>query len=345
MSSTSARILVVDDTPMNRDILCKRLVSQGHEPIQAVDGEAALAMLAESDYDAVLLDIMMPKVDGYQVLEAMKADERLKRLPVIMITAVDAIESVLKCIRMGADDYLTKPFNGELLRARLHNVLEKRHLLLEIEEERQRADDLLRVILPEPIVAELKATNEVRPRRYENVAVMFCDIVGFTGYCDKNDPELVVKNLQELTVAMEERASALGVQKVKSIGDAFMGASGLLAPAENPVLDCVRLGLEMVALSPRLHGGWQVRVGINVGPVVAGVVGRKQYLFDVWGDTVNTAARVEGHGVPGAVNVSAEAWRRIDGHCRGESLGLVTVKGKGAIELYRVDGVIGDGRE
>jgi class 3 adenylate cyclase len=125
------------------------------------------------------------------------------------------------------------------------------------------------------------------------------------------------------------------VEKIKTVGDAFLAAAGLLRrPADHPVLHCVRCGLEMIAAARALPVGWDARVGVHVGPVVAGVIGRRQFGFDLWGDTVNTAARMESHGVPGAVVLSGAAWAAVAGRCRGEALGAVAVKGKGPMERF-----------
>jgi class 3 adenylate cyclase len=263
-----------------------------------------------------------------------------------MISAFHEIESVVRCIEMGAEDYLPKPFNPVLLRARIDACLEKKHLrdrevlyLEQIDHERQRADELLNVILPAPIVTELKATNTVQPRRFENVAVLFADVVGFTPFCDRSKPEEVVPYLQKLIEMAEEIAVGHGVEKIKTIGDAFMAAAGLLVPAENPVLNCLRFGLDMIAACKCLPTDWNIRVGIHVGPLVAGVIGRRQYLFDLWGDTVNTAARMESHGTPGVVTLSGPAWQRVAHLCRGVS-GLATVKGKGEMEMVRFEGFV-----
>jgi class 3 adenylate cyclase len=170
------------------------------------------------------------------------------------------------------------------------------------------------------------------------VAVLFCDIVGFTPYSAGRQPEEIVASLQLLFEAYEELASKHDMYKIKTIGDSFMSTAGLILPAKNPVRNAVLCGLEMVRAAKELPAGWDVRVGIHAGPVVAGVVGRKQYLYDLWGDTVNTAARVESHGARGGVNVSASAWARLGDEVRGASLGVIPVKGKGEMEIFRVDG-------
>jgi class 3 adenylate cyclase len=301
-------------------------------------------MLDRDDYDLLLLDIMMPGLNGYQVLERVKGAERTRHIPVIMVTALEEIDSTVLCIKMGAEDYLPKPFNPTLLKARVEASLEKKRLrdrevlhLRQIEEQKSRVDGLLHVILPDAIVDELTRTNAVRPRRFEDVAVMFTDIVGFTPYCERHEPEEIVANLQQLVEAQEAAAVRHGLQKIKTIGDSFMATAGAIRPLENPVLNAVQCGLDMVHTSRELPAHWEVRCGIHVGPVMAGIVGHRQYLFDLWGDTVNTAARVEGNGVPGAVNLSGPAWNAVAARCRGESRGLISLKGLGEMEVFRVD--------
>jgi len=347
MANRGGYLLVVDDNEMNRDLLSRRLERQGYTVAIAGDGREALEKMRAEAFDLVLLDVMMPEMNGYQTLEHIKADPVLRHVPTIMISAIDEIDSIVRCIELGAEDYLPKPFNPVLLKARVGAVLEKKLLrdqeqayLAQIQIEKQRADDLLHVILPDNIVAELKATNMVKPRRHDNVAVLFCDIVDFTAYCDRREPEEVIGYLQQLIEIFEAIADRNGLEKIKTVGDSFMSTAGLLRPMDNPVLNCVRCGLEMVSVTPSFTPMWQVRVGVHVGPVVAGVIGRQQYQFDVWGDTVNMAARIESVGISNAVNVSSDAWQQIAHLCRGESIGLVQVKGKhGEIELFRVDGI------
>lgn len=346
----AASLLVVDDNPMNRDILTRRLRRDGHEVAVAEHGRQALAMLRAGAFDLLLLDVVMPEMDGYAVLEHLRADAGLRHLPVLVLSALDDIDAVARCLEMGAVDYLPKPFNPVVLRARVGACLESKRLhdaevrhLAAVERERRRADALLHVLLPDAIVAELKATDQVTPRRHEDVAVLFADVAGFTAYCDRTAPEDVLANLQDLVERFERLALRHGLQKIKTIGDAFLAVAGAPHPVPQPVLAAVRCGAAMVTAARELPGvDWQVRVGIHCGPVVAGVLGARQYGYDVWGDTVNTAARVEQHGVVGGVTLSGAAWARVAGRCSGEPLGLVAAKGKPDLAAYLLTDVLDD---
>jgi class 3 adenylate cyclase len=343
MSEDGPALLVVDDNEDNRYTLTRRLNRQGYENLTtAENGREALDLLAKQSFDLVLLDIMMPVMNGYEVLEHIKSDMALRDIPVIMISAVDEMESIVRCIKAGAEDHLPKPFNAALLKARIGASLEKKRLrdqeasyLKQIEVEKKRADDLLHATLPAAAVHELKATNVVRPRRFEDVAVLFCDVVGFTSYCDKHTPEEVVSHLQALVTEFEEVTAKHGLEKIKTVGDAFMATAGLLQHVEAPAVASVRASFDMVAAARQLEAGWDVRVGIHMGPVVGGVIGRKQYLFDIWGDTVNIASRIVDQADPGAVLVSATLWRNLGDLFRGSSKGMVELKGKGDLELIQ----------
>ena len=206
------------------------------------------------------------------------------------------------------------------------------------QQEQKRSDELLHVIFPDEIVRELKTTSFVRPRRFDEVAVLFCDVADFTPFCDGHEPEEVMRHLQELIELWERIAARHHVEKIKTSGDSFMAAAGLLErPTDHPVLHCVRCGLDTIASSRQLPVPWEVRIGIHLGPVMAGVIGCRHYLFDLWGDTVNTAARMESHGIAGAVTLSQTAWQAVAEHCHGEPLGRIDIKGKGPMEMIRVD--------
>ncbi len=336
------KILIVDDEPFNVDYLEQELEDLEYETVTAFNGKEALEQVTAELPDLVLLDIQMPIMDGFQVLSRLKADAATRDIPVIVISAMSDMSSVIKGVGMGAEDYLPKPFDPVLLRARIGSSLEKKSwrdreklYLQQIQAEKKRVDELLHVILPDEVIAELKNTNRVQPKLFPQVAVLFADIVGFTPYCDSHTPEEVATSLQLLVEQYEQFALNHGLQKIKTIGDAFMAAGGLLRPLPNPALICVQCGLEMVQAVRLLPAGWRVRVGIHVGPVMAGIVGHRQYLYDIWGDTVNTAARIESHGTPDCVNLSPAAWEMVADQYQAES-SCVDVKGKGPMDIYRI---------
>ncbi|MBL6935173.1 MAG: response regulator [Alphaproteobacteria bacterium] len=335
------RLLVVDDEDFNRNLLMRQLEKEGFANVEAAEnGSQALEMLRQGDFDLVLLDIEMPEIDGLAVLETMKSDMRLRDIPVIMISGVEEIDSIVKCIELGAEDYLSKPFNPVMLRARTNACLEKKRLrdlqashLVQIKDEKKKSDAMLNVILPSAIASELKASGKVVPRRYDNIAVLFCDIVGFTSFSENNDPEAVVSGLQDLFTRFEAITRDHGMEKIKTIGDEFMTIAGMLTPDAVPLLSAVKCGHAMITATGELENGWEVRVGIDSGPVVAGVVGDEKYQFDVWGDTVNTAARMTGQASPGTVAMTYDSWLQLQEECEGRSLGQVEIKGKGAVEV------------
>jgi class 3 adenylate cyclase len=340
------RILVAEDDESICHLLCEYLRAQGHTIVSARGGTEAIERLKAEPFDLVLTDLVMPGGDGFDVLRFLKANVQFNAIPAIVISGHGALEDIARSIAMGAVDYLPKPFNRTILRARVGASLEKKRLRDRVEQQRQRNDDLLRSILPGPVADELILTDTVIPRRTENVAVLFADIVNFTAYCDqlRAEPERVLEHLRRMFESWEIMAQECGVEKIKTIGDAFMAAAGLLNSVPNPVLSCVRLGLRMIDFTRSLTDeqgkllGFDLRVGIHIGPVVSGLLGRRQSLFDLWGDTVNLASRVESHGNPGCVNLSAEAWKQIKGLVRGETREFMTIKGKPEpVEIIHLD--------
>jgi adenylate cyclase len=340
-------VMIVDDNEDNRFTLSMRLQTCGYENIvTAENGREALEKMRECPVDLVLLDIMMPELDGYGVLEELRTDTALRDVPVVMISALEDINSVVRCIELGATDYLTKPFNPVLLKARVDNCIEKARYkaqeaahLARIESEKRRADELLTTVLPRSIARALKLNSRLAPQRYEEVAVLFCDVVGFTAYAERHPPETVFAELETLVDRFEEIAHGHGLEKIKTIGDAFMATANLLSPLDEPVHAAVACALDMVAETQAVRPDWAVRIGIDHGPVSAGIMGKRQFQFDVWGDTVNTAARIEEYGRPGSVNVSGRAWLQLRNRAQGRSLGFVDLKGKEKIEVVECVGL------
>jgi class 3 adenylate cyclase len=338
-SQENGDILVVDDNPYNRDYLIDLLTQQGHRVVGAESGEDALRLIARQPFDLILLDVLMPGITGFGLLERLKSSELWRHIPVIMVSALEEEKGVINCIARGAEDYLRRPVDPLLLRARVGASLEKKRLRDREITHLGRIDQLLHAIFPPEVVVELKETSAVRPRRYEHVGVLFLDVAGFTAFCDsrRDRPEEVVNTLQQHFLAFERIARKHGVQKIKTIGDAFMGTAGLLRPDDNPVRTLVRCGQEMIDSAKVVDPPWEVRIGVHVGPVVAGVLGETQFSFDLWGDTVNLAARMETAGEPGSVTLSEAAWNEIRQFARAESR-WVAIRGKGPMEVFRFGG-------
>lgn len=341
MTQQAATVLVVDDIAENRELLTRRLHRYGHTVLEAEHGKAALEQLTRHAIDLVLLDIMMPVMDGFALLERIQLDHKWREIPVIVISAADEMDGVVRCIQMGAEDYLTKPFNSVLLKARIDASLQKKWLRdrelehqKQLQSEQQQSTNLLRALFPDVVLADLKNYDTFRPRSYQDVVVLFCDVVGFTAFCENRDPEEVVHHLQCLVEGFDAIVETHHLEKIKTIGDCYMAAAGLLQQISDPVMQCVNCGLAMLDHARSTPPNWELRVGIHAGPVVAGVVGSRRYSFDIWGDTVNTAARVESHSEPGAVNLSEDAWQRIAEQCTGEAR-QVEVKGKGQLTIWR----------
>jgi class 3 adenylate cyclase len=338
----TGRILVVDDNASNRDLLFRRLARDGHQVIRASSGRRALEILAVEEVDLVLLDLMMPHLNGFQVLERLKADERLHAVPVIMISGLQETDSVIRCIEAGAEDYLAKPFNPILLRARISACLERkrwrereRRYLERIEFEREKHEALLRNILPGQIVTRLNDGEVVIADRVEEATILFADLVGFTEIAARLSPALLVDHLNRIFSAFDDLCRKMRIEKIKTIGDAYMAAGGLPQPRPGQTAAMAELAFAMLAtleqISQTLDIPFQIRIGIHTGPVIAGVIGVNKFIYDVWGDTVNLASRLEAHGLPGRIHVSEATRRALAAEYDCEPRGLIHVKGIGKI--------------
>jgi adenylate cyclase len=340
-----SRILVVDDNASNRDLLSRRLQRQGHTVLQAEDGTAALAMVEQESLDLVLLDLIMPGISGYEVLTRLKADSGHRDLPVIMISALNELDSIVRCIEAGADDYLAKPFDPILLRARVGSSLDKKHLrdrereMVEaLRVEKERSEQLLLNILPRAIVTRLNGGEAVIADQLRDVTILFADIVGFTLIASKMSAAEVVRMLNGLFSEFDRLAIEHGVEKIKTVGDNYMLAGGLPEPRPDHARAVAEMGLAMLAVIERtnrdLPSPLQMRIGIHTGDVVAGVIGTHKFVYDIWGDTVNIASRMESHGMPGRIHVSADTQRHLDDHFHLEPRGVVEIKGKDPMETF-----------
>ena len=347
--SLSSRILVVDDDAANRDLLLRRLEREGHRVATAENGATALQMSATGAFDLVLLDMMMPGLSGFEVLSRLKADERTIDLPVIMISALNEFDSTVRCIEAGAEDYLPKPFNPVLLRARINASLEKKRLrdreraiAEELRAEKDRSEALLRNILPGTIIQRLRDGERVIADRVAEATILFSDLVDFTALTARLPPERTIALLGALFADFDALAARLGLEKIKTIGDGYMVAGGLPEPRSDHAAAVAEMALEMHKLAAVVGAEFdetvQLRIGVHSGEVFAGVIGTHKFVYDVWGDTVNTAKRIETYGAPGRIHVSAATQEMLHGAYSFEARGALELKGKPPMTTFFLTG-------
>jgi adenylate cyclase len=325
------RILIVDDTPANIQALAAILRSKGYQISAATNGKQALEVLSRMQPDLILLDVMMPEMDGFETCRRLKAAERWRQIPVIFLTSKTETADIVQGFELGAVDYVAKPFNAPELLARVNT-----HLTIDrLGRENER---LLLSILPVSIADRLKSGEQRIADRFEEATVLFADIVGFTELAASMPAHVVVDRLNDLFTRFDLAAEKLGIEKIKTIGDAYMAVCGLPEPCADHTDRMLTMALRLMQIarefSEDLDTPFRLRIGINRGPVVAGVIGRNKFIYDLWGDAVNLASRMESQGLPDTIQVTRNVIENLRDLYPFERRGYVEVKGKGAIETW-----------
>lgn len=356
-SLSDAEILVVDDSRLMRIVLTKALQELGFTHItEAINGREAIEKLKERPYDLMLLDMEMPEMNGDEVLLAKSQDPKLKEVPTIVISASEHIDLAVKCIEAGAEDYLIKPPNPTLLRARVNTSLEKKRLrdmdrllfarlqeekeLVEIEKE--KSERLLLNILPASIARQLRNEGQTIANGHKMVTVMFADICGFTELSRNTSPSDLVTLLNGIFVAFDNIVENYGLEKIKTIGDCYMMVGGLPNHRDDHAHAVADASLEMLEaleyINEQNNISLAMRVGVHSGPVVAGVIGKIKFTYDIWGDTVNVASRMESSGMPGKIQISEQTQAELDSHFDLAERGMVDCKGLGQMKTFFLTG-------
>jgi adenylate cyclase len=349
LSDISGRILVVDDNESNRDLLARRLARDGHAVEMASGGAAALALLKDREFDLILLDILMPDMSGYQVLGELKGSALTREIPVIMISALDEVDSIVRCIEAGAVDYMPKPFEPALLRARIRACLEnkllrdrERAMIEEIRKAKEKNEALLLSILPKAVVERINDGASMVADHIPEATILFADLVDFTPFSGNMAAVDVVTFLNRIFSAFDRLADRFGAEKIKTIGDAYMLAVGLPEPREDHAEAAARMALAMIevleTLKVETKAPIRLRIGLHTGPAIAGVIGERKFAYDIWGATVNLASRMESHGAPDRIHVSKALARKLDGKFNLTARGPIEVKGAGLMETYFLEG-------
>jgi len=296
-SGRGARLLVADDNKVNRLLLTRNLELQGHTVAAAENGRVALAMLREQRFDLLLLDMEMPELDGFQVLEALTRDLALRDTPVIVTSSLEGLDNVVRCIELGAEDYLPKPVNPVLLRARISACLEKKRL-------RDQQKEMLKRFATAEVAADLEQSGFAMESRRVRASVLFCDIRDFTPLAESAPPEESIELLNNYYALMFDAISGQGGVVNAMIGDGLMAVFGAPLPLPRHEERAVRAALEMIELVEMFsgervaQGKSPVRIGVGIasGEMIAGYTGTSaRATFTCIGNTVNLAARIEQH--------------------------------------------------
>ena len=340
-------ILVVDDHEDNLDLVLALLEDHGYESLHtAMDGKKAIQLIEDHRHiDLVLLDINMPVMNGYEVLEYMQVKENLRIIPVIMVTALDQLDSVIRCIESGAEDYLTKPVEETLLRARVGASLERkylrdqeRRLFQQVEREKRKSETVLYNVLPRSIAERLKKGEDNIAEDIADATVLFADLVGFTKLSSQISPDTLLYLLNHIFSAFDKMVVDFQLEKIKTIGDSYMVVVGIAPNVENHEKNCLEFAYACLRYMNQFNEdhnmSLKLRIGMHSGPVVAGVIGQTRFAYDLWGETVNLASRMESLGLPGNIQVAEETLKRLPGQNGFMPRGIIEVKGKGVMTTY-----------
>jgi adenylate cyclase len=342
-------LLVVDDSPMNRDLLGRQLARQGFKVTTAAEGREALERMRGDDYDVVLLDVMMPEMDGIEVLDAMQRDRRLAEIPVIMISALDEIDSVVRCIEKGAVDYLAKPFDATLLRARIGATLELRRLrearqraASELAAEREFRTQLLREVLPATLAERMERGEESAAEAYPEVSVLVVEIDGLGTLAARSGTAHLLERLDRIRAAFSRIGAAYPVQSLW-VGDrTFVAAAGTQAGEEHHARTAAALALHLARdlVAEIGLGGAPLRVGfgIHTGPACCGMRITERLVFGIWGEAVDVAQALARRGADGEIHLSPATAVLLEGSFALQSRGVVQVSESSQLRVFRLAG-------
>ncbi len=346
---TKGSILVVDDNKNNTTLIKKRLEKLGNTVKVANDGMEAIKITEKSQLDLILLDIIMPNMNGYDVLGFLKKDKRYHEIPVIMLSSMDDLTSIYRCIELGADDYVTKPFDKLVLEARISACIEKKQLrdkekilLGEIRKEKEKSDNLLLNILPKDIANRLKSGEELIADKHNEVSILFADIVEFTPQSKNLNPKELVTILNTIFSKFDDLSTKYNIEKIKTIGDNYFAVSGLGSNVKNPALNIILMAKDMIKTIKTINKTIDsmeltIRIGVHTGTIVAGVIGKNKFAYDLWGATVNKASRMESTGIKNKIQISNETYNIIKKDIMISERREVDIKGIGSTDTYIIE--------
>ncbi len=369
MREEKEHILYVDDEPDNLTVF-KSNFRRYYKVHTALTAEEGMQILQEQDIKIIITDQRMPNTTGVEFLEQLIPEypEPIR----MILTGFSDVEAIIQAINKGQIyRYITKPWDKDELKITIDKALESFYLrrenqnlieslkeananlerkveerTAEVNQQKKEIENLLHNILPKEIAEELTLNGMAEPKHYERVSVMFTDFKGFTQITETLPPDVLLRELNRCFMAFDEIVEKHGLEKIKTIGDAYMCAGGIPLADEDNAERVVAAALEMQTFmktwksAKEVHGeyAWELRLGIHTGPLIAGVIGKKKFAYDVWGDTVNMAARMESSGEVGRINISGSTYELVKHQFKCTHRGKISAKNKGEVDMYFVEG-------
>jgi class 3 adenylate cyclase len=343
---SNARILIAEDENIIARDIASTLKAIGYEVVGFVrDGRKILEEAKKLKPDLILMDIML---DGNSSgIEAADQVREHLDIPVIFLTALADEETLSKAKVSEPFGYLIKPFDARMLHSSIEMAVYKHQINLklkertrELEEEKLKSEKLLQNILPAEIIKELKEKGVVEPREFKAVTLLFTDFQGFTTMSSGMHPRSLVSELNDIFMNFDHIIDKYGLEKFKTIGDSYMVGGGIPKECDDHAVRTLKAAIDMqVYITERNKNSahkWQMRAGLHSGNVVAGIVGKNKFTYDVWGDTVNIASIMERYSLPGKINITTATYELVKDCYKCEYQGKVNVAGKGLIKRYFV---------
>jgi class 3 adenylate cyclase len=350
-------VLLVDDQAMIGEAVRRMLAGEDDIFLHyCQDPTDAIRKAAEIFPTVILLDLIMPEIDGLTLLRFFRANANTRLIPIVVLSTKEEPKTKAETFALGANDYLVKlPDRIELIaRIRHHssgyiNLLQRNEAYRALQEsmeqlriEQEKSERLLLNILPKVIAERLKQGQSTIADSFPEVTILFADLVGFTKLSSRVGPAELVGILNEIFSSFDRLVEKHGLEKIKTIGDSYMVGAGFPVPRPDHAEAIAEMALDILEEIPRFHkvddNPLSMRIGINTGPVVAGVIGTKKFIYDLWGDTVNTASRMESSGVASCIQVTETTYQKLKDKYVLIKRGTIEVKGKGEMTTYLLAG-------
>jgi CheY-like chemotaxis protein len=341
-------LLLVDDNKENLKVLSGFLKNCGYNIALAFDGNTAIEIAQKYKIGLILIDIMMPEIDGFETFELLKNNELTKDIPVIFLTARTGTEDIVRAFKMGGADYITKPYIKEELLARIDNHVKRRQYRKSLQDSISKLceynlllDNLLLNVLPANIAQDFKENGKSEPRLYNNITIFVSDFVDFTRKTCNMESKVFFNELNELYTGFDAIVKKHNCERIKTIGDAYLAVCGITHSYPDHASKMASAAIEMVKFLQLRNTDskykWDMRVGIHSGELTGGIVGTDKFIFDIFGSSVNTAFRLESLSEPNRINISQETYNLISSSYNFTERQSIPVKGIDNFKMYFIN--------